>query len=295
MGTENNNQNIRSFQPEFKALLKAVFAKRAYFADFFAGGIEALDGVRHNENAFSVKTSDIPVVLGEYNTDANIGMGTGTSKSNRFGDRKEIIYTDTPVPYTWTWAIHEGLDNFTLNNDLIEAVADRLDLQAQAKINEFNMQHSAFISTVAGKTLPLADLTDAVVLKLFNDMSKYFTNIQAIGTKVAKVTPELYNAIVDHPIATTGKNSSVNIDGNEMVMFKGFAIEEIPETLLQDGDLAYSYITQVGKAFTGINTARTIPSEDFDGLALQGAGRAGEFIPDDNKAAVVKVTGLLEG
>ncbi len=30
--------------------------------------------------------------------------------------------------------------------------------------------------------------------------------------------------------------------------------------------------------------------EDDDGVALQGAGKAGEFIPNDNKKAVVKVT-----
>ena len=39
-----------------------------------------------------------------------------------------------------------------------------------------------------------------------------------------------------------------------------------------------------------INTARTIESEDFDGVALQGAGKAGEFILPDNKKAVAKAT-----
>ena len=29
--------------------------------------------------------------------------------------------------------------------------------------------------------------------------------------------------------------------------------------------------------------------EDFDGVALQGAGKAGEFILDDNKKAVAKI------
>jgi len=75
------------------------------------------------------------------------------------------------------------------------------------------------------------------------------------------------------------------------VRFKGFEIEELPESMFQEGEVAYAYIAGVGKAFTGINTARTIESEDFDGVALQGAGRAGEFILDDNKAAVVKVEG----
>ena len=79
------------------------------------------------------------------------------------------------------------------------------------------------------------------------------------------------------------------IDENGVVKFKGFLIEEVPDDLFQTGEVAYVYIDGVGKAFTGINTARTIESEDFDGVALQGAGKAGEFILPDNKKAVCKV------
>lgn len=289
-GTANNNQAARVYQLQFRQLLQAVFQKRAYFRDFFGGGIEALDGVQDNENAFFVKTSDIPVVVGTYNTDPNVAFGTGTSKSTRFGERTEIIYSNTPVPYTWGWAFHEGIDRFTVNNDMNAAVADRLDLQAQAKISQFNAHHGSFISSVAGKTEALTSYGEKDVLALFNTLSNYFVNIEAVGTKAAKVTPELYNAIVDHPIATTGKHSSANVDQNSILMFKGFQIEEIPDAMFQEGEVAYAYIQGVGKAFTGINTTRTIESEDFDGVALQGAGRAGEFILDDNKPAVVKVT-----
>jgi len=77
-------------------------------------------------------------------------------------------------------------------------------------------------------------------------------------------------------------------------MFKDIIIQKAPERLFQDGEVAYIYIPGVAKAFTGINTARTIESEDFDGVALQGAGKAGEYIPEDNKKAVVKVL-LPEG
>ena len=292
---DNNNQAVRSYQPEFKGLLEAVFETRAYFGDFFGGGIEALDGVQHNETAFHVKTSDIPVVIGTYDKDANVGMGTGTSSTNRFGERTEVIYTDTPVNYDWEWAFHEGIDRHTVNNDLNAAMADRLDLQAQAKINQFNAKHGLFISTVAGKEEEIGKAADATsysndeVLGLFNRLSNYFVNIQAIGTKAAKVTPELYNAIIDHPLTTSAKSSSANIDQNNILTFKGFAIEEIPEALFQEGEVCYAYIQNVGKAFTGINTARTIESEDFDGVALQGAGKAGEYILPDNKKAVVKV------
>ena len=291
MSTANNNQAARSYQPQFKELLQAVFRTQAYFRDFFGGNIEALDGVQHNETAFYVKTSDIPVVVGTaYNKGENVGFGTGTSNSTRFGPRTEIIYTDTPVPYKWEWVYHEGIDRHTVNNDMQAAIADRLDLQAQAKIKQFNAKHSEFISGVAAHEETLASYENDPVLALFNALDEYYTNIEAIGTKVAKVNAKLYNAIVDHPLTTSAKNSSANIDQNNILTFKDFAIEKIPDAMLQENEVAYTYITGIGKAFTGINTARTIESEDFDGVALQGAGKAGEFILDDNKKAVAKVT-----
>ena len=59
---ENNDLPVRQYQKDFKKLLQAVFKKQSYFADFFGGGIEALDGVQHNKTAFSVKTSTFPLL-----------------------------------------------------------------------------------------------------------------------------------------------------------------------------------------------------------------------------------------
>lgn len=289
---ENNDSSVRTYQKDFKGLLQAVFKKQSYFADFFGGGLEALDGVQHNETAFYVKTSDIPVVFGDaYNKDAATAFGAGTGNSSRFGERTEIIYTDTPVPYSWNWVFHEGIDRHTVNNNFEVAVADRLDLQAQAKTQKFNAMHSKFIAESAGHSESLTAYTADAVLALFNALSKYFINIHAVGEKVAKVNADLYNAIVDHPLTTSAKGSAANIDNNGILKFKGFIIEEIPDDVMQENCVAYAYIRGVAKAFTGINTARTIESEDFDGVALQGAGKAGEYIPADNKKAVVKVTG----
>ena len=288
---DNNDQAARSYQLEFKKLLQAVFKKQSFFADFFGGGIEALDGVQENQTAFYVKTSDIPCVLGTgYNKDANTAFGTGTGKTSRFGDRTEIVYANTPVNYSWEWNFHEGIDRHTVNNDFSVAVADRLELQARAKTQKFNAKHGAFISASAGHTENLAGYTADAVLALFNALSKYFTNIQAVGERKAKVTPDLYNAIVDHPLMTSAKGSSANIDSNGVARFKGFLIEEVPDEMFAENECCYAYIAGVGKAFTGINTARTVESEDFDGVALQGAGKAGEYILPDNKKAVCKVT-----
>lgn len=290
MAEENNNQPVRSYQKQFKELLEAVFQKQAYFREFFGGEIEALDGVSHNQTAFSIKTSDIPVVVGStYNKGENVGFGTGTGKTTRFGERTEIIYTDTDVNYTWEWTFHEGIDRHTVNNDLAATIADRTDLQAQAKVQQFDDKGGAFISSVASKSFKLGAINDNSILKLFNDLSAEYTNIEAIGTRIAWVVPALYNAIIDHPLTTSAKKSGANIDENELFKFKGFLIKEVPEAKFEEGELAYVSIAGVGKQFTGINTARTIESEEFDGVAFQGAGKAGEFILPANKAAVVKV------
>lgn len=287
---DNNDLPARSYQLEFKRLLQAVFKKQSYFADFFGGSIEAMDGIQENETAFYVKTSDIPCVCGTgYDKTATKAFGTGTGNSSRFGSRTEIIYTNTPAKYTWGWNFHEGIDRHTVNNDFAAAIADRLELQARAKTKAFNDAHGKFISQNAGHSETLLDYTDDNVLVLFNALSKYYNNIEAVGTKRAKVCADLYNAIVDHKLTTTSKGSVANIDENGVVKFKGFLIEEVPDDLFQTGEVAYVYIDGVGKAFTGINTARTIESEDFDGVALQGAGKAGEFILPDNKKAVCKV------
>lgn len=288
---DNNDLPARTYQKEFKQLLQAVFKKQSYFADFFGGEIEALDGVQENETAFYVKTSDIPVVVGsEYNKDANTAFGTGTGKSSRFGERTEVIYKDTPVNYTWEWVFHEGIDRHTVNNEFESAIADRLELQARAKTATFNTHHGKFISDSAVETKTLPDFTADNVLKLFDDLSAYFNNIEAVGTKVAKVNSSLYNAIVNHPLMTTSKNSAASVAENEVTKFKGFLVEEVPDGLFQTNECCYAYIAGVGKAFTGINTARTIESEDFDGVALQGAGKAGEYILPDNKKAVAKAS-----
>ena len=287
MAGENNNQAVRVYSKQFMQLLQAVYAKRAYFGDIF-GTVQALDGVSNNKTAMSIKTSDIPVAVQEYSTDKNTAFGTGTGSSSRFGERTEVIYTDTDVPFSWNWAIHEGVDRSTVNADFQSAVADRLDLQAQAKVQLFDDKASAYLSSIAGEK-KLADYSPEKVLALFNDLSSTYVNLQTVGVKVAKVRPELYNAIIDHPITTTAKSSSANIDENGIVTFKGFKIQEVPDDKFAENELAIVAIQNIGRQFTGIDTVRTMESEDFNGVALQGAGQAGEYIIPANRKAVLKV------
>lgn len=279
----------RRYELEFKELIQAVFGVQAYFRDMFVGDLEALDGVRESDTAFTVKTSDIPVVVNKYSKDKDVAFGKGTGNSSRFGERTEITYVDEDVPYTHEWAFHEGIDYHKVNNDVESAVYDRLELQAIAKIELFNAWHGDYITENAGKQVKITALNEASVIKAFNDLNKYFTDIGARGVRKAKVCPDVYAIIQDCTLTTSSKKSSVNIDNGDVLRFKGFDIEEVPTQLFAEKEYIKAYIAGIGKCFTGINTARTIESEDFDGLALQGAGKAGEYVPEVNKKAIAVV------
>jgi len=283
MATNNNNLAARSYTKQFAQLMQTVFGVQSVFAPTF-GQLQTIDGVQNNAVAFSVKTNNLPVVVGEYSTDENTAFGTGTANSTRFGERKEIIYADTDVPYEFTWTIHEGLDRFTVNNDLNAAVADRLNLQAQAKVRMFN---DALGKKLAADSTDLGAVDD--VNTIFETASAKYTNLEVVVPIRAYVTADVYNAIIDHNLVTSQKGSAVNIDENVIVRFRDIIITKVPEKYMQ-GKAIFFAPDDIGRAFTGIVTTRTIESEDFDGVALQGAGKAGSFILDDNKVAIFSAT-----
>lgn len=283
MATTNNNLPVRVYSKQFLQLLSTVYQSQSVFTPTF-GALQALDGVSNNATAFSVKTNDMAVVVGEYSTDANTAFGTGTAKSSRFGEMKEVIYADTDVPYTAGWAIHEGLDQMTVNNDLDAAVADRLNLQAQAKTRLFNVAMGEALAA-AGTDLGAVDDVNA----LFESAVEKYTDLEVIAPVRAYVTATVYNAIIDLANVTTAKNSAVNIDTNGMVSFRGIAITKVP-TQYMGGKAVIFAPDNVARVFTGINIARTIQAIDFAGVELQGAGKYGTFILDDNKKAIFTAT-----
>lgn len=285
----NQNLPVRLYTKQYSRILGTVFNVRKAFGGAFAP-IQILDGIQQNAKAFSVKTCNTPVVIGTYNTGANVAFGTGTANSSRFGPMTEVIYADTDVEYSYTLAIHEGLDRFTVNNDLNAAVADRLKLQSEAQTRGMNIRHGEFISASAGKVVSLASMSDEDILALFNAMSTYYTDLEVDVPVTAYVTPELFNAIVDLVLTTTAKHSGANIDKNTISEFKGFTIKKEASKYFAEGDIAYFSPDGVFIPFVGIQTARTIESTNFDGVELQAAAKGGQYILDDNKAAVAKVT-----
>ncbi|WP_338230740.1 phage capsid protein [Lactiplantibacillus paraxiangfangensis] len=280
MANANNNQPVRVYQKQFAQLLQTVFGVQSQFAPTF-GALQTLDGVQNNATAFSVKTNDMPVTVGEYSTDANTAMGTGTGNSSRFGEMKEVIYTDEDVPYAFKWAFNEGLDRYTVNNDLNAAVADRLALQAETKTRMFNKKLGAFLVASAASDLGTTDDVNA----LFEKAVKTYTDLEVVVPIRAYVTADVYNAIIDHQLVTSAKGSAVNIDSNGITTFRDITVTKVPTQYMAGKQVIFTP-DNIGRAFTGIVTTRTIETEGFDGVALQGAGKAGQFISDDNKKAI---------
>ncbi|MCP0885913.1 Ig-like domain-containing protein [Ligilactobacillus sp. WILCCON 0076] len=296
MATTNNNQiAVRMYQKQFMQLMQTVFQAQSAFSPAF-GELQAHDGVQNKDIAFYVKTNDLAVVIGEYSTDENTAFGSGTGNSSRFGERKEIIYADTDVPYTFEWAIHEGLDRYTVNTDLDAAVADRLNLQAQAKTRFFNVKLGKALVEAASEDLGSDLSTGDKINAAFETVVQKFTDLEIVVPARAYVTADIYNAIIDYDKVTNFKGSKVNIDENGILSFRGITVNKTPARYM-DGKQIIFAPDNIGHAFIGIVTTRTIESEDFDGVALQGAGKGGTFILDDNKAAIftagaTEVTGI---
>lgn len=322
---ENQNEPIRTYVPELHGILESVFAVKSYWSDFFTP-LQLLDGISHKDVAFTIKTNDVAaaVTAGSlesggtpaYDTGAAVAFGNGTGSTNRFGNRTEVKYTDTDVPYTWDWVYHEGIDKHTVNEDFDEANAREMEKISTGITGKFNAKQGAYLAANAGKTVSVnisaADqITSAQAIAIFNEIDAYMTDqeVDETLTRVAAVTPALYNAIVDNNLSTTAKGSDVNIDRNEVRMFKDFVIRKLPtkafasteasgsgdSAVAATQDLCIAGVQAMGVPFTGIETARAFEAHDFDGTTLQGAGKAGQYISKDNRKALVKVTATVTG
>lgn len=276
---------IKIYTKEYAGLLQDIFEVKQHFLNTFGGSLQVTDGISNKDNFLELKVSDTDVVIQEYSLDPNIGFGTGTGSSNRFGERKEIISTDIQVPYEKPLAIHEGVDNYSVNDNADQVIKERTALHSEAWIDYINKFLSEALLKNAGGTLKATAIMDA-----FNEGYKTFINnkvSQSVGW-TAYVTADVYNAIIDHELTTTGKNSGVDIDSNTGEMLKGFKLEVLADEYF--GTSKKNIILaadNVGVAGVGIETYRLIDSEDFDGVAIQGAGKYGKYIPEKNKKAIL--------
>lgn len=282
---------IKYYTKQYAGILPNLFAKKAAFLRAFGGTLQVKDGISQKDTFMEMKTTDTDVVIQEYSTDANVGFGTGTGSTSRFGERKEVKSVDVEVGYEAPLAINEGIDDFTVNDMPSQIVAERLALHGVAWAQHVDGMLGKAISDNASETLT-GDLTEAGVTKLFAQAHKIFVNngVSENVAHVAYITADVLNFLIDSELAKTVKNSSVNIDEQTLYKFKGFILVELPDAKFQTGENAYFVADNVGVAGVGIQVARTMDSEDFAGTALQAAAKYGKYIPEANKKAILKAT-----
>lgn len=276
------------YTKQFVKALETIYGTQSHFMNTFGGSLQVLDGVSNSDTAMAIKTNNQPSVVQTYSTDANVAFGTGTGNSSRFGERTEIKSVEINVPYEAPLAIHEGVDNVTVNDDANRVVLERLALAGEAWTEDLNGLLGKALSDNAGKTLEV-ELNEEGVKKLFADAHKEFTNnkIKKNLVRRAYVNSDVYAILVDSNLTTTAKNSSVNIDDNTLMKFKGFVIEELADEYFEEGEVAKFAVDGIGTAGVGIQVVRTIDATDFYGTAIQGLGKYAKYISENNKKGII--------
>lgn len=282
---------IKYYTKQYAGMLPKIFEVKSHFLRTFGGSLQIKDGIAQKDTFMDLKTTDTEVVIQDYDTGANVGFGTGTGNTSRFGPRREVKSIDTQVQYDGPLAIHDGIDDFTVNDIPSQVVAERLALHGEAWIENLNAVLGKEISDKASATLA-GELTEDGVKAVFNEASKAFTNNKVSKTlgRVAYVTADVYNLLVDHKLTTPAKQSNANVANNEVLRFKGFDLEELADEYFQGTENIMFAVDNVGVAGVGIQVARTLESEDFAGVALQAAAKHAKYIPVKNNKGILKAT-----
>lgn len=270
------------YTKQFKEMLPVLFKAKSHFVHSF-GELDIIDGIRNNAKAFTVKVSDMDVIVNDYDTTKAIDGG-------RLGKMQEIISTDIEVDYEATKSINEAVDIATVNDNIDQIAAERMEKQSAAIAKLIDISAGNQLSTKAGKTFT-GDLTEDDIVTVFNGVSNLFTQNE-VDTDILKrayITSDIYNFLVDSKLATTAKNSDVNIDGNVLYRFKGFLLHEVPDARFVKGENAYFSADHIGKVFAGFNEYRMLTENtDFFGAAFQSLVKYGSFVPDGNSKAIAK-------
>ena len=282
---------IKLYTKQYSGMVPDLFESRTHFLRTFGGTVQVHADAEYNDKFLTLKTTDTDVTIQAYNTDADVAFGTGTGNSNRFGPRHEVKSVDTTVEWETPLAIHDGIDRFTVNDIPEQVVAERLALHGAAWAEHVDGLLGKALSDNASETLT-GELTEEGVVQAFADARKTFVNnkVSRNVAWVAYVNTDVFNLLVDSKLATTAKNSSANIDNQTLYAFKGFLLQEIQDDAFQEGEQIYFAADGVGVVGIGIEVTRVLDSEDFNGVALQGAGKYGKYIPEKNQKAILKAT-----
>ena len=282
---------IKLYTKQYSGMVPDLFESRTHFLRSFGGTVQVHADAEYNDKFLTLKTTDTDVTIQAYDTGANVAFGTGTGSSSRFGERHEVKSVDTTVEWETPLAIHDGIDRFTVNDIPEQVVAERLALHGAAWAEHVDGMLGKALSDNASETLT-GELTEEGVVQAFTDARKKFVNnkVSRNVAWVAYVNTDVFNLLVDSRLATTAKNSSANIDNQTLYAFKGFLLQEIQDDAFQAGEQIYFAADGVGVVGIGIEVTRVLDSEDFNGVALQGAGKYGKYIPTKNQKAILKAT-----
>ena len=280
---------IKLYTKQYAGMVPDLFESRTHFLRSFGGTVQVHADAEYNDKFLTLKTTDTDVTIQAYDTGADVAFGTGTGNSSRFGPRHEVKSVDTTVEWETPLAIHDGIDRFTVNDIPEQVVAERLALHGAAWAEHVDGMLGKALSDNASETLT-GELTEEGVVEAFADARKAFVNnkVSRNVAWVAYVNTDVFNLLVDSKLATTAKNSSANIDNQTLYAFKGFLLQEIQDDAFETGEQAYFVADGVGVIGIGIEVARVLDSEDFNGVALQGAGKYGKYIPAKNQKAILK-------
>jgi len=277
------------YTKSFIRTLDTVYKKKAQFLNTFGGGLQIVDGVTDNDKFLELKTVEAETVIQNYDTGENVGMGTGTASSSRFGPINEIKAVNTSVAFEAPLAIHEGIDNFTVNGPKDRIVLERLAQASEAWTEKINGMLGTAISENAGNEMTV-EVTEEGLTQFFADAHKTMVNNHVSKDRVwrAYVTADVLDVLVNAGLTTTAKRSSANVEEQEMYKFKGFVLEELPETYFAEGEIAYITPDNIGVAGTGIQIVRTLEAREFYGTQIQGAAKYAKYIPEQNQDAMIK-------
>ncbi|WP_262123392.1 capsid protein [Anaerococcus sp. Marseille-Q5996] len=283
---------IKIYEKQFSKTLQSIFTTKQRFFETFGGSLQTAYGAEYDDKFMHIKTSPKNnVIIQKYDTGENVAFGTGTGNSNRFGPRQEIKSVDTAVGYDDPIAVHAGVDRFTCNDIPEQLVAEYAASHANAWVKHLNTYMADLLNENASKTLQ-TDLTEDGISKLFFEARKHYINSEISDgiTWAAYVNADIYNLLVEHKLTTPNKLNAGNIGEQIINKFKGFVLREVPDQYFKDNACVIFAPDNIGVIGVGINTYRVIDSADFNGVAIQGAGKTANYIPEENKIAIVKAT-----
>lgn len=280
------------YELELKKNLETIYAKVANFGDLFTD-MQVENGVANSRTGFTVKQSALEAAINDYNEDDDLGLEDGSLLS-RYGKPKRSKFVNKEIPYEKPWSVFVEFDKHTVNADLDTAVVDALEKETKALIRRFDVSHAKYMKDNAGKEIELSGYTNDQVDKLFDDIADYYNEISVDVQlpKVLKVNSKLHSAILKHPMTVTSKGSTVNIDNGNVTMFRGFIISVAngADNLYGKDVAAYAYVQGMGVSFTGIHDLDIKDGGIYtNGEFLVGSGKRGQYIPEDNLKALVKV------